>query len=161
MDVSTVGSHTHLHDFVRPWLTVLTSAAPEILVKHVSPCEQSTFMCDLDSFSYFCQIIFSYSLKQQPCLSCRKQSCFHCASYCEFSFNRRKSLEGGQLHLDIQFSTSQEACLSVSSSWVTACDLGGVQGGLRLQVLWPWLSGVASLCCLKFWQLCQQTIQAH
>lgn len=50
---------------------------------------------------------------------------------------KEKSLEGGQLLLDVQYSTSQEACPSVCSSRVTACDLRGDQGGLRLQVLQP------------------------
>ena len=43
----------------------------------------------------------------------------------------------GKQHLDAQHSTSQEACLSVCSTRVTAGDLRGDQGGLRLQALRP------------------------
>lgn len=48
-----------------------------------------------------------------------------------------KSLEGGQLLVDVQYSNLQGACPSVCSSRVTAGDLRGDQGGLGLQVLRP------------------------
>ncbi|KAK2902270.1 hypothetical protein Q8A73_012016 [Channa argus] len=51
--------------------------------------------------------------------------------------SREKSLEGGQLYMDAQNKTSQEACPSVFSTRVTAGDLRGDQGVLRLQAPRP------------------------
>lgn len=156
MPASIVGSHTYLHG------SAFTK--PEILINHVSTREQCTFMYNLDCCSYCDQMIFLVCVWKDNCV-CLEESrvivWFILQIFLTFPPPEEKSLEGGQLHLDVQYSTLQEACPSVFSSWVTVGDLRGDQGGLRLQVLRPWMSGAASLCCLKFWQLCQQTIQAH
>lgn len=62
----------------------------------------------------------------------------------------------GKVENSLHRGTSQEACLSVGSTRVTAGDLREDRGGLRLQARRRWISGAASLCCLKFWQLRQQ-----
>lgn len=66
---------------------------------------------------------------------------------------RKESLsEAGSYPRMPTYGTPQEACLSVFSSWVTACDLGGGwvmgwggSGGLRFAVLRLWMSGAANL----------------
>ncbi len=141
---------------------LLTSDKPEIIISRVSTHE----VYNLQPWLLFILLpdhFLGLSLKGELCESCRKQS--YCSvltsGFLTFPPSEEKSLEGGQLHLDVQCSTPQEAYPSVCSSRVTVGDLRGDQGGLRLQALRPWMRGAASLGCLKFWQLCQQTIQAH
>ena len=133
-------AHTHTVS-ARVCLTtsLLTSTKPVILINHDSRHKRSIqfypwLMLILSPHNFL-----SWALKGQPCLSCREQSyCFVYASgFPTFPPPEEKSLEGGKLHLDEQYSTSQEACLFVCSTRATTGDLRGDQGVLRLQALRP------------------------
>lgn len=88
--LATTHTSTSLSDHI-----LLTSAKPENLINHFSTNEQC--ICE------------------DNCLSSKKHSdCFvYTSGYLTFPPSEEKSLEGGQLHLDVRYSTSQEACPSV------------------------------------------------
>lgn len=140
------------------------SLKSENLISHVSAHERCTLTYNLDYCWYYLQITFLVCLSKDNsvCLAESRVIVFFIVEVFWLFLPLKKSLlKGGKLHLDVRYGTSQEACPSVCSTRVTVSDLRGDQGGLRLQALRPWMSEAASLCCLKFWQLCQQTIPAH
>lgn len=87
----------------------LTSAKPEILINHVST--RAHLLITLIAVNIITRSFLSLSpLKRQTVFVLQKADFLFCLRFRFFDFSspwRKKSLEGGQLHLDVQYSTSQ------------------------------------------------------
>lgn len=126
----------------------------------VDASELYTLMSNLDCCSYSCRVIvlrlflYHFSLNRVSCFSVDKVVIVFLILHIFWLFlpQKKSLLEVG--------SYSWMLTTVPHRRWVCLSFLVGPQpviwgssGGLRFQVLWPWMSRAASLCFLKFWQL--------